>query len=208
VRRDVVSKVVCIALVIACLTAACALNMASSKLSYGDRVAVQGFPKRVVVATIQGNPPTGYDVTTRLAQGLVDLGFDVVMTGIDVDRILRQRGSGVSETVTEEARKKLQEAYKVEGLLVGTMAPDKELLLLETRLSLRLVAIPSGNLAWSANVTSQEIPRLSAGMKAIGVALAEKALEALEKDLYPQPKKTAGTAATSTTSRNQQEGSN
>lgn len=201
------SKVVCIALVIACLTAACALNTASSKLSYGDRVAVQGFPKRVAVATIQGNPPTGYDVTARLAQGLIDLGFDVAMTGIDVDRILRQRGSGVSETVTEEAKKKLQEAYKVEGLLVGTMSPEKETLLLETRLSLRLVAIPSGNLVWSANVTSQEIPRLSAGMKATGVALAEKALEALQKDLYPEPKKSAGAAAPSTTTRNQQEGS-
>jgi hypothetical protein len=160
------------------------------------------------VATIQGNPPTGYDVTARLAQGLVDLGFDVVMTGIDVDRLLRQRGSGVSETVTEEARKKLQETYKVEGLLVGTMMPDKELVLLETRLSLRLVAIPSGKLVWSANVLGQEIPRLSLGMKATGVALAEKALEALQKDLYPEPKKTAEAAAPSSTTRSQQEGSN
>jgi hypothetical protein len=207
-RRDVVSKVVCITLVIACLTAACALNIASSKLSYGDRVAVQGFPKRVAVATIQGNPPTGFDVTTRLAQGLVDLGFDVVMTGIDVDRTLRQRGSGVSETVTEEAKKRLQETYRVEGLFTGTVMPEKELILLETRLSLRLTAIPSGSLVWSANVLSQEIPRLSLGMKATGVALAEKALEALQKDLYPAPKKTAEKASSSTASGTQQEGSN
>ncbi len=202
------SKVVCIALVVACLTAACALNMASSKLSCGDRVPVQGFPRRVAVATIQGNPPTGYDVTARLAQGLVDLGFDVVMTGIDVDRILRQRGSGVSESITDEARRKLQETYKVDGLLTGTMMPDKEHVLLETRLSLRLVAVPSGNLVWSANILSQEIPRLSLGMKATGIALAEKALEALQKDLYPEGKKTAGTAASSTTTRNQPQGSN
>ena len=77
-------------LIIACLTAACALNMASSKLSYGDRLTVAGFPKRVGVATLVGNLAARQDATNRLSRGLVDLGFQVVTSNWDVDKILRQ----------------------------------------------------------------------------------------------------------------------
>jgi hypothetical protein len=201
-KTNVVSKAVLIAFIIVCLTAACALNMASSKLSYGDRVAVNGFPKRVAVATIVGNPPTGADATARLAQGLVDLGFDVVMSGADVDRIFHQWGYGVSGTISEDSRRKLQETYRIDGLFVGTLSPDKQPLHIETRLSLRLISLPAGNLAWSANVLSEEIVGLSGGLKKTAVTLAEKALEALEKDLYPQPTKPAETPASSTMANN------
>ena len=202
------SKAVVIAFIIVCLTAACALNMASSKLSYGDRAPAKGFPKRVAVASIVGNPPTGADATARLAQGLVDLGFDVVMGGADVDRILRQRGYGVSETISEDSRKKLQETYRLEGLFVGALSPDKQPLLIETRLSLKLISLSTGSLVWSANVLSQEIPGLSGGLKKTAVTLAEKALEALEKDLYQEPKKSAETPASSTMTKDQSGGSN
>jgi hypothetical protein len=201
-KTNVVSKAVLIAFIIVCLTAACALNMASSKLSYGDRVAVNGFPKRVAVATIVGNPPTGADATARLAQGLVDLGFDVVMSGADVDRIFHQWGYGVSGTISEDSRRKLQETYRIDGLFVGTLSPDKQPLHIETRLSLRLISLPAGNLVWSANVLSEEIVGLSGGLKKTAVTLAEKALEALEKDLYPQPTKPAQTPASSTMANN------
>jgi hypothetical protein len=201
-RRSIVSKAIVIAFIIVCLTAACALNMASSKLSYGDRVAVNGFPKRVAVATIVGNPPTGADATARLAQGLVDLGFDVVTSGADVDRIFHQWGYGVSETISEDSRRKLQETYRIDGLFVGTLSPDKQPLHIETRLSLRLISLPAGNLVWSANVLSEEIVGLSGGLKKTAVALAEKALQALEKDLYPDPKKSAETPASSTMANN------
>jgi hypothetical protein len=207
-RRDVVSKAIVIAFVIVSLTAACALNMASSKLSYGDRAAVKGFPQRFAVATIVGNPPTGVDATVRLAQGLVDLGFDVVVSGADVDKIFRQWGYGVSETISDDSRKKLQETYRIDGLFVGTLSPDKQPLLIETRLSLKLISIPTGSLVWSANVLSQEIPGLSGGLKKTAVMLAEKALDALEKDLYPKPTKPAETPASSTLKKDQPEGSN
>jgi hypothetical protein len=207
-RRDVVSKAIVIAFIMVCLTAACALNMASSKLSYGDRVAVKGFPKRVAVATILGNPPTGFDATARLARGLVDLGFDVVMSGVDVDRILQQRGYGVSETIPEDSRRKLQETYRIDGLFVGVLSPDKQALHIETRFSLRLIGLPTGSLVWSANVLSAEVVGLSGGLRKTAVTLAEKALEALEKDLYSQPTVPVQTPASSTTTKDQSEGSN
>ena len=208
IRRDVVSKAVVIAFIILCLTAACALNMASSKLSYGDRAMVKGFPKRVAVATVVGAPPVGADATARLAQGLVDLGFDVVRSGADVDRVLRQWGYGISDSISADARKRLHETYGLEGLFVGFLSPDKGQVLAETQLSLRLISIPTGSLVWSANVLSQEIQGFSWGLKKTAVTLAEKALEALEKDLYQEPTKSAQTTASPTLKKDQPEGSN
>ena len=49
---------------------------------------------------------------------------------------------------------------------------------------------------------------LSGGLRKTAVTLAEKALEALEKDLYSQPTKPVETPASSTTTKDQSEGSN
>ena len=202
------SKAVLIAFIIVCLTAACALNMASSKLSYGDRAAVTWFPKRVAVATVVGAPPVGADATARLSRGLVDLGFDVVRSGADVDRVLRQWGYGISDSISADTRKRLHETYGLEGLFVGFLSPDKGQVLAETQLSLRLISIPSGNLVWSANVLSQEATPFWGGMRNTATMLAEKALEALEKDLYQEQTKSAQAPASPTLKKDQSEGSN
>lgn len=191
------SKAILIAFIIVCLTAACALNMASSKLSYGDRAVVKGFPRRVAVATVVGAPAVGADATARLSRGLVDLGFDVIRSGADVDRLLSRWGYGVSDAISAETRKRLHETYGLEGLFVGFLSPDKGQALTETQLSLRLISIPTGNLVWSANVLSQEVTPFWGGMRNTAVVLAEKALEALEKDLYQEPVKPVQASALS-----------
>ena len=104
--KNCLGKTVFAALIIACLTAACALNTASSKLSYGDRLTVAGFPKRVGVATLVGNLTAQQDATSRLSRGLIDLGFQVVTSNWDVDKILGRWAEGVSETIPEHYSQK------------------------------------------------------------------------------------------------------
>jgi hypothetical protein len=176
------------AVFIGCLTAACALNMASSKLSHGDRLPVAGFPKRIGVATIVGNLTAQQDATSRLSRGLIDLGFQVVTNNWNVDRILGQWAEGVSETIPETIRRRLEERYGLEGLFVGTLSQDKGNIVNETRLSLRLIDVPTGKLVWSANVLGRGVAGLSGGVKDTAVAAVEKALHSLEKDIYPNPK--------------------
>ena len=96
--KNCLGKTVFAALVIACLTAACALNTAS-QLSYGDRLTAAGFPKRIGVATLVGNLTAQQDATSRLSRGLIDLGFQVVTVNWDVDRILGRWAEGASETI-------------------------------------------------------------------------------------------------------------
>ncbi len=196
--RKTAAKPIIIVLVLCCITAACALNTASSKFSTGDRLTLQGFPKRVAVGTIVGSPPEGKDATTRLARGLVDLGFDVVMSGGYLDRIVRSWGYAVTEAIPADARKKLYETYKLEGLFVGSLSPDKGMLFVDTQLSLRLVSLPSGTLLWSTNASSDEFVPYWAGTKSSAMMLTEKALKALEKDLYQEPARTGQQPAPST----------
>ena len=99
------SEAILAALAIICLTAACALNTGSSKLSYGGPAAVAGFPSRVGVATLVGNLTARNEATSRLSRGLVDLGFQVDARSWDLDRILRWSADGVYENIPEEIRK-------------------------------------------------------------------------------------------------------
>jgi hypothetical protein len=176
--------------IMACLTAACALNMASSKLSYVDRVTVAGFPKRVGVATLVGNLAAQQDATSRLSRGLIDLGFQVVTNNWNVDNILGQWAEGVSETIPAGTRKQLEEAYGLQGVFVGILSQDKGNIVNETRLSLRLIDVPTGKLVWSANVRGGGVAGLSGSVNDRAVGAVEKALHSLEKDIYPDPKKT------------------
>ncbi len=174
--------------IIACLTAACALNMASSKLSNGDRLPVVGFPKRVGVATLVGNLTAQQEATNRLSRGLIDLGFQVVTNNWDVDKILGHWAEGVVETIPEPARRKLEERYGLQGIFVGTLSQDKGSVVNETRLSLRFISVPTGKLVWSANVVGGGVAGLSGGVKDTALAAVQKALASLEKDLYKDPK--------------------
>ena len=187
--RYSVGKAILAALAIFCLTAACALNTASSKLSYGNQAAGTGFPSRVGVATLVGNLTAQEEATNRLSRGLVDLGFQVVARSWDLDRVLRRSADGISENIPEEARKRLEERYGLQGIFVGILSQDKGRLIDETRLSLRLVSISTGRLIWSANVVGDAAIGLSPTVKDMSVAAVEKALRSLEKDIYPPPKK-------------------
>jgi len=175
-------------LIIACLTAACALNMASSKLSSGDRPPALAFPKRVGVATLTGNLAAQQEATTRLSRGLIDLGFQVATNNWNVDKILGGWAEGVYETIPEPVRRELQEQYGLEGIFVGTLSQDQGNVVNETRLSLRLISVPTGKLVWSANVLGGGVAGLSGGVKDTALAAVQKALASLEKDLYKDPK--------------------
>ncbi|HME44594.1 MAG TPA: hypothetical protein VKF36_16010 [Syntrophorhabdales bacterium] len=186
--------------IIACLTAACALNVASSKLSSGDRPPVVTFPKRVGVATLTGNLAAQQEATTRLSRGLIDLGFQVVTSNWNVDKVLGRWAEGVFETIPEPARRQLQEQYGLEGIFVGILSQDQGNVVNETRLSLRLISVPTGKLVWSANVLGGGVAGLSGGVKDTALAAVQKALASLEKDLYKDPKENKqGTRQTSST---------
>ena len=191
--------------IIICLTAACALNMASSKLSPGDRVTVAGFPKRIGVATLAGNLAAREEATNRLSRGLVDLGFQVAARSWDVDKILRYSADGIYENVPESIRKELEGTYGLQGIFVGTLSQDRGNLISETRLSLRLISIPGGKLIWSTNVRGGGITGLSGGVQETAIAAAGKALQSLEKDLCPDPKKSNQTSSTLSSKRSQTE---
>ncbi len=183
------------ALAILFLTAGCALNLAKSKFSYGDRLPVSGFPSRVGVATLVGNLSAQEEATNRLSRGLVDLGFQVITNSWELDRVLRQsRGDGVSENIPENIRKELEARYKLQAIFVGILSQDKGRLIDETSLSLRLVSIPTGRLIWSTNVVGDAVIGLSPTVKEMSVAAVEKALRSLEKDIYPPPAKPAASS--------------
>ncbi|HUJ90599.1 MAG TPA: hypothetical protein VLX12_10415 [Syntrophorhabdales bacterium] len=182
------SKTILVALGVICLAAACALNVASSKLSYGDRLTVAGFPKRVGVATLAGNLAAQAEATDRLSRGLVDLGFQVVARSWAMDKVLRQSAEGISEKIPERIRKRLEEQYGLEGIFVGTLSQDRGNFVDETRLSLRLISVPTGNLVWSTNVVGGGVTGLDGGVNERAVSAVEKALHSLEKDVYPDPK--------------------
>ncbi len=206
--RKTVGQSLIAGLAVCCITAACALNTASSKFSTGDRLTLQGFPKRVAVGTIVGSPPEGTDATARLSRGLVDLGFDVVMSGGYLDRIVRSWGYAVSEAIPADARKKLHETYKLDGLFVGSLSPDKGMMLVDTQMSLRLVSLPSGTLVWSTNVGSDEFVPFWSGTRNSAIMLTEKALKALEKDLHQEPTKAGQQPAPSIVKSGPSKGSN
>lgn len=203
--RSNVSKALFAVFIIACLTAACALNMASSKLSSGDRLAVAGFPKRVGVATLAGSLTAHEDATNHLSRGLVDLGFQVVARSWDVDKILRYSAEGIFENIPENIRKKLEEAYGLQGIFIGTLSQDRGNLISETRLSLRLISVSTGKLIWSTNVLGGGVTGLSGGVKETATAAVGKALQSLEKDLYPAPKKPNQKPSTLTLKKSQSE---
>ena len=171
-------------LAIVCVTAACALNMASSKFSYGDGLPA-GFPKRVGIATLTGNLSAHEEATDRFSRGLVDLGFQVVARSWDLDRVLRWSGDGVMENIPEPIRKELEARYGLQGIFVGILSQDKGRLVDETRLTLRLISVSTGRLIWSTNVVGDAVIGLSPTAKEMGVAAAEKALRSLEKDILP-----------------------
>ncbi|HVN24012.1 MAG TPA: hypothetical protein VMT71_08565 [Syntrophorhabdales bacterium] len=173
------------------ITAACALNMASSKLADKDRIWVSGFPKRVGVATIVGNLSAGQNATDRLSRGLVDMGFHVVTINWDVDKMLGQWGRGVDESLPETTRRRLQERYGLEGLFVGMLSQDKGNFINDTRLSLRLIGVPDGKLVWSVDVKGESPANLGGGVKDTAVSAVEKALQSLQKDVYRDHPKTA-----------------
>ena len=175
--------------VIACLIEACALNMASSKLSSGDRVPVAGFPRRIGVATLVGNLAAQQDATARLSRGLIDLGFQVVTNNWNVDRTLGQWAEGVFETIPETVRRRLEEQYGLEGIFVGILSQDKGNIVNETRLSLKLIDVPTGKAIWSANVLGGGVAGLSGGVNDTALAAVDKALHSLEKDIYHNPKR-------------------
>jgi hypothetical protein len=186
--RYSVSKTILVALAFICLAAACALNVASSKLSPGDRASVVAFPKRVGVATLVGNVAAQVEATDRLSRGLVDLGFQVVTRNWDMDKALRRSAEGVSETIPEQIRKRLEERYGLEGVFVGTLSQDRGNFVDETRLSLRLISVPTGKLVWSTNVVGGGVTGLDGGVNERAVSAVEKALHSLEKDVYSDPK--------------------
>ena len=188
------SEAILAALAIICLTAACALNTGSSKLSYGGPAAVAGFPSRVGVATLVGNLTARNEATSRLSRGLVDLGFQVDARSWDLDRILRWSADGVYENIPVEIRKELEERYGLQGIFIGTLSQDKGRLIDETRLSLRLVSISTGRLIWSTNVVGDAVIGMSPTVKEMSVAAVEKALRSLQKDIYPPSKKSGQTS--------------
>jgi hypothetical protein len=185
--KDWVKGTLFAASIIACLTTACSLNVASSKLSSGDHVPLAGFPERVGVATIGGNLAARQDATSRLARGLVDLGFKVVANNWDVDKILGKGANGIDETIPEAIRRGLEERYGIKGLFVGELLQDKGSIVNETRLSLRFISVPTGKLIWSANVLGGGVRDLSGGVNVRAVSAVEKALNALKKDIYADP---------------------
>ncbi len=194
--RNSASEALLVGLAIVCVTAACALNMASSKFSYGDGLPA-GFPKRVGVATLTGNLSAHEEATDRLSRGLVDLGFQVVARSWDLDRVLRWSGDGVMENIPEPIRKELEARYGLQGIFVGILSQDKGRLVDETRLTLRLISVSTGRAIWSTDVVGDAVIGLSPTAKEMGVAAAEKALRSLEKDIFPPAqKKTAQTSST------------
>jgi hypothetical protein len=190
------SAAILVALAIICLTAACALNRASSKLSDRDRRPVAGFPGRVGVATLVGNLTAQEEATNRFSRGLVDLGFQVVTRSSDLDRVLRRSADGVSENIPEEIRKRLEARYGLEGIFVGILSQDKGRIIDETRLSLRLLSIATGKLVWSTDVVGDAVIGLSPTVKEMAVAAVEKALQSLEKEIYPPPVKPGQASST------------
>ena len=181
-----VSRALLALLLVISLTAACALNRASSKLSYVGAPAIASFPKRVGVATLVGNLTAQEEATDHLCRGLVDLGLQVVARNWDIDKVLRRSTEGLSETMPESLRKRLEETYGLQGIFVGTLSQERVPLINEVRLTLRLISIPDGKLLWSANVLGRGVTRFS-GVKEMAVGAVEKALESLKNDLYPDP---------------------
>ncbi len=176
-----------VVLIVVAVSAACALNVASSKLSSVDRAPGPEFPKRVGVATIIGNLAAGQGATDRLSRGLVDLGFKVVGNNWDIDRILGDWAAGVDESIPEVTRVALQAQYGLEGIFVGILSQDKGNLLDETRLYLKLMSLPTGRLVWSVNIHGGGVTNLHGGVQHTAVSAVEKALRSLEKDLYTDP---------------------
>ena len=105
-------------------------------------------------------------------------------------RSFASAAEGVSETIPEHIRKKLEERYGLEGIFVGTLSQDKGNFVDETRLSLRLISVPTGKLVWSANVVGGGVTGLDGGVNERAVSAVEKALHSLEKDVYSDPKGT------------------
>jgi len=187
-KKDYMREKLLIGLTIACLTAACALNVASSKLSYGDRPAVVELPRRVGVATIVGNLAAQQDATARFSSGLVDMGFHVVATNWDMDKVLGRWSAGIDDALPEFTRRRLAELYGLEGIFVGSLSQDKGNFVDETRLSLRLISVPSGTVVWSADVHGGGVSGLDGGVKDRAISAVKKALRSLEKEMYANPK--------------------
>ncbi len=145
--------------------------------------------RAVSVATLVGNLTAQEEATNRLSRGLVDLGFQVVARSWDLDRVLHRSADGVSENIPEEIRKKLHQPYGLQGIFIGTLSQDRGHLISETRLSLRLISVATGKLIWSTNVVGDAVTGLSGAVKDMAIAAVEKALQSLEKDIYPAPMK-------------------
>jgi len=177
-----------VSLVVVCFTAACALNMASSKLSYGVREVPAGVPKKVAVCTFTGSPTTQSDATDRFSRGLVDLQFNVAIPSAEADRIVGRPGEGISENMPESTRKRLQEAYGLQGIFLGTLSHERGPLTIDTRLSVKFVSLATGQFIWSANVLGHEVTGLSGGIQKAAMLAAQEALAKLEQDLLQPPK--------------------
>lgn len=182
-------KLASILLILACFTAACGLNMTSSKLSYGVRELPPGIPKKVAVCTFSGSPTTQPDATDRFARGLVDLQFDVVIPPAEADKIVGRLGEGISETMPESTRKRLQETYGLQGIFLGTVSHERGPLTIDTRLTVKFVSLATGQLIWSTNVLRQEVTGLSSGIQNAAVLAVQEALAKLEQGLLQPAKK-------------------
>ena len=173
---------------LACLTAACGLNMSSSKVSYGVRDLPPGVPKKVAVTTLTGNLTTQSDATDRFSRGLVDLQFEVVVPPAEVDRAMARSGEGISESIPEGTRKRLQETYGLQGIFLGTLSQERGPLTIDTRLTVKFVSLTTGQLIWSTNVLRQEVTGVSSGLQNAAISAVQEALTKLEQDLRQPPK--------------------
>jgi hypothetical protein len=182
-------KILFISFILACFTAACALNTGSSTLSYSVREVPAGVPKRVAVCTFTGSLTTQSEATDRFSRGLVDLQFDVVIPAAEADRTVRGPGEGISETMPESTRKRLQETYGLQGIFLGTLSHERGPFTIDTRLTVKFISLATGQPIWSTNVLGQEVTGLSSGIQKAAILAAQEALAKLEQDLLQPPRK-------------------
>jgi len=167
---------------LACLTAACGLNMSRQRFRTGSRSAAGGA-KEGGGNDVNGEPHDPVGCHGSFLAGLVDLQFEVVVP--------RPRSTGPWHVPGRHIRKhtgghpqEIAGNYGLQGIFLGTLSQERGPLTIDTRLTVKFVSLTTGQLIWSTNVLRQEVTGVSSGLQNAAFSAVQEASPSSNKTCF------------------------